>query len=318
MKKITSLLISSVILGIVFYKIDIPEFLRHMRQMHIVWFALSLIMFVPQTLVSAMRWRVISSRLCHISLGESVKLILAGNTLNLILPSKMGDIAKAYFLNKEGKLELSGGLHIVVFEKVMDVVSLSLVMLMGILAARLTDYMGLVIALFGIGILSLGALIYFANITNSQIYRWFVHRFLCKIVGEKLSLMFDNVLSHASALGVEFKKHRLLMPIVSLSIFLWVFHLVQFVCFFFALRAGVPVFQIFALVPVAIFIGLMPMTIGGIGTRDAALIYLFSPYAPASLIAGIGIFATMRYIVPGLLGLPFFNQYAVGKQVRSN
>ncbi len=53
----------------------------------------------------------------------------------------------------------------------------------------------------------------------------------------------------------------------------------------------------------------MPVSLFGIGTRDAAMIYLFGPYHPASTIAGVGFYVTLRYAVPALAGLPFLNRY---------
>ena len=62
------------------------------------------------------------------------------------------------------------------------------------------------------------------------------------------------------------------------------------------------------LVPVAIIIGMIPITFNGIGTRDSALIFLFMNYVPVPLIAGVGILATLRNIIPALFGLPFLNK----------
>jgi uncharacterized membrane protein YbhN (UPF0104 family) len=65
---------------------------------------------------------------------------------------------------------------------------------------------------------------------------------------------------------------------------------------------------VFAYVPLSIFVGLIPISFGGIGTRDAALIYLFSPYESSSTMAGIGILCSFRYFVPALFGLPFLDR----------
>jgi hypothetical protein len=104
--------------------------------------------------------------------------------------------------------------------------------------------------------------------------------------------------------------------IVGLSIFLWFVHLVQFVFFFRALHSAVSVFQIFRLVPLAILVGLVPVTIAGVGTRDSAMIYFFAPYESIPLIVGVGVFASLRYFVPGILGLPFLNRYLVKENSR--
>ena len=97
----------------------------------------------------------------------------------------------------------------------------------------------------------------------------------------------------------------------SASIFLWFLHLLQFYFAFLAIRAEVPWPQIFGLVPMAIFVGMLPITVAGIGSRDAALILFFAPYAPASQMAFIGLFASLRYFLPGLCGVPFIHQYAI-------
>jgi hypothetical protein len=70
---------------------------------------------------------------------------------------------------------------------------------------------------------------------------------------------------------------------------------------------------IIAYVPISIFIGLLPITIGGVGTRDAALIHLFAPYASPAMMAGIGLLCSLRYVLDSLIGLPFFRAYLSAK-----
>ena len=63
-----------------------------------------------------------------------------------------------------------------------------------------------------------------------------------------------------------------------------------------------------ALSSLAILAGLLPLTFAGVGTRDAALVYLYQPYFSASVGAALGILCTSRYFIPALVGLPFLNQ----------
>ena len=72
-----------------------------------------------------------------------------------------------------------------------------------------------------------------------------------------------------------------------------------------ALGLEVGFFLNMALTPLAIFIGLLPMTLAGIGTRDAALIYFYLPYFSPASAAALGLFCTLRYVLPALFGLPF-------------
>jgi hypothetical protein len=54
----------------------------------------------------------------------------------MVLPSKMGDIAKAYFMRDRGHLEGSLALSLVVFEKACDMLSLLLWCVFGLFLIR--------------------------------------------------------------------------------------------------------------------------------------------------------------------------------------
>ncbi len=56
------------------------------------------LLFVPQTLLSALRWKFLVSRLQPISVGQAVRHTLAASALNLVVPSKLGDLSKAAML----------------------------------------------------------------------------------------------------------------------------------------------------------------------------------------------------------------------------
>ena len=60
----------------------------------------------------------------QLGFGEANRLILVASVLNLVLPSKMGDLAKAWFMRDRGHLPGSLALSLVVFEKACDLLSL--------------------------------------------------------------------------------------------------------------------------------------------------------------------------------------------------
>ncbi|NJL29669.1 MAG: UPF0104 family protein, partial [Thermoanaerobaculia bacterium] len=93
------------------------------------------------------------------------------------------------------------------------------------------------------------------------------------------------------------------------SLGLWWLHLVQIWLFTFALGAPVPYLANLALAPLAICAGLLPLTLAGIGTRDAALIFLYRPYLDPATGAALGWLCTARYLVLALAGLPFVHRY---------
>ena len=69
-----------------------------LHQLDPLWLSLSLALFVPQTLVSAWRWSAWIAPWARLTLGQSVEQTLAASALNLVVPSKLGDLSKAAFV----------------------------------------------------------------------------------------------------------------------------------------------------------------------------------------------------------------------------
>jgi uncharacterized protein (TIRG00374 family) len=113
-----------------------------------------------------------------------------------------------------------------------------------------------------------------------------------------------------------FEMHKLfwsdkirLFKIIFISIFIWFLHLLQIWFFILSLKAWTPFLANLALAPLAILAGLLPLTLAGIGTRDAALIALYQPFFNAPTAAALGLLCTSRYLLPAILGLPFLGRY---------
>ena len=87
---------------------------------------ISLGMVVPLTMLTAWRLQQLTPSRTRLGFGEANRLILTASVLNMVLPSKMGDIVKAYFIKERGHLEGSLSLSLVVFEKACDMLSLLL------------------------------------------------------------------------------------------------------------------------------------------------------------------------------------------------
>jgi hypothetical protein len=89
------------------------------------------------------------------------------------------------------------------------------------------------------------------------------------------------------------------------SLLLWFLHLVQIHLMLLAAGVDAGVGVSFARLPAAIFAGLLPLGICGIGPRDGALIWLFRDLAPSGTMAAVGLLTATRYLIPGALGIPF-------------
>ena len=119
MKKLISLLVSLGILAVIYWKLNqngqLGELGRIFANSDRLWMPLSLGMVVPLTLFTSWRLQQLMPRQGQLSFGEANRLILVASVLNLVLPSKMGDIAKAYFMRDRGGMSGSLALSLVVF-----------------------------------------------------------------------------------------------------------------------------------------------------------------------------------------------------------
>ena len=95
-----------------------------------------------------------------------------------------------------------------------------------------------------------------------------------------------------------------LTTLVAMTALLWTFHFTQLILFLVACGVNVALPAAMQRMAIAIFAGLVPATFCGIGTRDAALVYLFADVAPASTMAVVGLLTALRYLIPGAAGIP--------------
>ncbi len=197
------------------------------------YFAAALALFLPQTLLSAWRWRTLATSIAPIRYTEALRHTAIASAWNLIVPSKLGDLSKAALLPdlKAKQRAAAGG--VVVAEKIADVAALCALILLGVAGEQLKGG----VVLLGLAAMGGG-------------------------LSERLTRTLYNV---RLAPALMFK-------LGAASLLLWCFHLWQIELFMQAAGVAVPWQLAAARLPIAIFAGLLPVSFCGIGTRDAALV----------------------------------------------
>lgn len=143
MKRLLSILISLSILVVLYWKIDFSKLAPVFAGSDPWWMTLSLSMVIPLTLFTSWRLQQLMPRTVLLGFAEANRLILVASVLNLVLPSKMGDIAKAYFMRDRGHLPGSLALSLVVFEKACDMLSLLLWCVFGLVWIKVSGAVAL-------------------------------------------------------------------------------------------------------------------------------------------------------------------------------
>jgi glycosyltransferase 2 family protein len=336
MKRLLSLAVSLLILAIIYWRIDVGRLLGVFQRSHLGWMAFSLGMVVPITGMTAWRLQQLmpdggkkkeergkrkERNIAGVEMpgrlgwGEATRLILAASTLNMVLPSKMGDIAKAYFMQQKGHLSGSLALALVIFEKACDMLALLLWCAFGLLLYPQKDglFWGMTVAVSG-GLLLGGLLL--GSPKLAEVFFTGLQGLLPVALRGKVNRLQQ---AWQEMHGYFWGDRRHQFKIALTSICIWWLHLLQIWLFTKALNATVPFLANLALSPLAILAGLLPLTFAGVGTRDAALIVFYQPYLDGATAAALGVLCTSRYLMPAIAGLPFLNQYLASlKQFRQN
>ncbi|MES2570728.1 MAG: lysylphosphatidylglycerol synthase transmembrane domain-containing protein, partial [Verrucomicrobiota bacterium] len=269
MKKILSLVISVAILAFMYWKIgpeDRARLLEIFRNADSLWMVLSLAMVVPLTLFTSWRLQQLMPSADQLPLGEANKLILVASVLNLILPSKMGDIAKAYFLRDRGHLNGSLALSLVVFEKSCDMLSLLLWCVFGLFLYPQKDGVFWTMTTAVAVMLVLGCLL-----LGSKPFARFFFQLADRFAPRKIKARVGQLAGSWEEMHDYFwaSKARL-FKVTATSVFVWFLHLLQIWMFILALRGHVfflenPAFarlhfvESLALSPLALLAGLLPV-----------------------------------------------------------
>lgn len=300
--------VSAGILAYIYWRVDVGALVDALRSSWGGWLAAALAMVAVTTAITALRFVVLVPRRTGLGPGEAVRLVLAASSLNLILPSKMGDLAKAWFLRDRGYLSGSLGVSLVVVEKAWDMLALLFWCSLGLaLHGRTERWFWSAALLVGCAATGLALLVTSVG---------FGERFLSLAA----RIAPGAAASRVRSLGGAWREmHAFLWTrrarvagVAVISVGLWFLHLVQIWFFARSLHMPIPFASNLALAPLAILAGLIPLTFAGVGTRDAAAVILFAPWGAAPVGAALGVFLTLRYLLPAAAGLPFLTSYLAG------
>ena len=314
LKRLISLAVSIAILLIIYSKINTDKLIGIFQNCDLIWTLISLGMVIPLVIVTSWRLQQLMPKKTNLRFVEANRLILGASVLNMVLPSKMGDIAKAYFMRERNAVSGSLSLAIVIFEKACDMLSLLLWCALGLILYPAKDGLFWTMTTGVVGGLFLGILM-----LSSRQFANLLFDLSTKLFPEKIAKKLKTMqLSWGEMHDYFWGDKKQLILITVTSIFIWFLHLLQIWLFIIALKASAPFIVSIALSPLSLLFGLLPLTFAGIGTRDAALIYFYQPYFSEATGAALGWLCTSRYFLPAIIGLPFLGQMlAAAKKLKS-
>lgn len=296
-RRLILLLLTAIVFGILFYSVDFSNAAATIRNANPVYLVFAFLVMCTYPVWCAVRWNLIAHQVgAKLGFYQSFIIIMAAWPLGTITPAKSGDLIKVLFL--KNVLPYAKTTGVIVAERMMDVVALCLI---GILAGWFYGFKQSIVLM---GILLSGVVLFFAAAASP----------LVNYAPEKWKALGIDILEASKSIYLNVWTFA---GILAITLINWFCSLLQTWLCYKALNADIPLFYIAAALPIAIFIGLIPITLSGMGTRDSALIYLFHHYAPYETNLAVGIlYSIFGYWLLSLMGLPFVKA-ALGGSIKN-
>lgn len=291
--------ITGIVIYAVFTSLSEPEqILEALKTARWKWLALAIATLVALFAAISHRFRLVVRSLGYeITLFESFDAIIATYPFAVITPSKASDLLRAVALrDKISAIECSSA---VVAERLIDVQA---VCVLGILGCILGSLWGWLLVPLG---LLLG--IWLAVVLVLRSTDW--------LVGLPVVNRFETKVRRLlSALHSLRENPGTLAKVFATSLFVWSANILTVYLLTRVFDAGVAPEHVIAFWPLALIIGMLPLTLAGVGTRDGAFVFFVASVAPGIVEAPI-LLATLFYwvlgfLAPAAVGIPFMLRHA--------
>lgn len=296
--KVLSITISFIVAFILMYYIlrdvGINSISYYLKNINIYWIIAGLILYTVDMLIRAYRWRyILFDNNIRITLKDAFLAYNLGNTMNILIPARLGDIARSYYLKKKYKYGYSKTLAATFVDRVFDFMGVYIVILLCSIyiivniKLELWFYRLMLIGLICLVLVLLGFQVAYnkrdkiSTINNSRIKNIFnsLVEIFCGSIREKNKLVF----------------------LICCSIIIWICDgLFTFLVFLALGECLNPIIVVFTNM-IATLTKVFPITPGGLGVFEGAMVLVFSMFGLKSSL--IGIVSTLDHLIMNMYTL---------------
>ena len=301
LKKTLPIVLIVVIFALLARKVDPNELLKVINTMNWHYFLPAAFIYFLTFTIRGERWKLLLKPFGKIPFLTSMMVTLSGFGINLIMPARAGEFARAWMLNKRSEIS---GIHIfatVVIERIYDGLTIVLILVVTLYFAPFDSG-----CQFATTILSILFFLLFVFTLSGGFMKWpkellkFVFRYLPKKL-HKIEALLDTFFTSLHS-GTAWNVVRLLL----LSFLVWGIELGVYVIVMKAFGMEITLIRVLIALSAANLGMLVAPTPGGIGVFQAAmteaLMLTGIPFEQA-LAVSIAIHATQLFVI-AIVGVP--------------
>jgi glycosyltransferase 2 family protein len=283
---------TALIFYLIFSKVSFKETMDIILTANKMYIFYSMLFLFLVIMISILRWFLIIRRISkEFRYKDAAFSFMSSLPLNSLLPSKLGDIFKAYYFGANME-KLLGAIFT---ERIFDMFSLFCLSLFFSVIIGNNMYISISLAIFLLFIVLLIIIYQLRNFSYFKRYEMF-HKLTESVYGA-----FDNPLFFLSLMGI--------------SLLSWCLSFLQIYFLFTSINISINFFYFSVGIICVIIISMIPITIGGMGTRETAIIFFFADIASKTTLLAAGLlFSFFRNWLPSILGIPFLISFLSKKK----
>jgi len=109
-------------------KVNVPEIVRAFHHLNWTWLFCLTAMYLSSFIPRGMRWQIMLGPIKKIPLNSAVSTIIIGFMANNLLPARLGEIVRAFVLNRTEKIGTATSLVSILVERLFDCLTLLVVL----------------------------------------------------------------------------------------------------------------------------------------------------------------------------------------------
>lgn len=290
--------IGIIIFILILFKIDTKETFNIIINSNLSFLIIAIPIGIFPIILRNLRWqKLLKSEGITIDFSETLLVYFNAVFWGSITPGKIGEFSKIIYLTKSG-YSWGKAMASVIFDRLFDITTILTLGFLGIFIffgdlKKLTH----IFLLMGAILLSAIFILYF----NKNFIKKIFKKVVVKISGKKDNPMTGEEIDQ---LFNSFRKPlSLLFSGTIISIFAWFLYFFQIYILTKAIGIEISFILTSAIIAIITTLNLIPITISGIGTRDLALILLFSQISIEKEIAiSFSMLILLTFIIAGLFG----------------
>lgn len=289
---VVKLLATVVALVYLFTMVDLTVVWRSLWTSNPLAYLFAVAMVFLSIAIKSYKWKIL---LGEGDLGFLSKSYFVAMLYGVFTPSKLGDFIRGFHVNKKYKTGMTRGIISVMFDRLLD--------LLCVFVFTAVSLFVIVGAGFGNSLMIVAVLAMIGGIVLGYVYLdKFISPFIgmfSKILGKgRLNLTKEDL--RKEMLKTGYKKKNVFF----ISFGIWLTNVAGWWVFALMLGLNISFIHFFAATNIGTVVGLLPITVGGFGAREATIVYLLSLYGVAPELGfAFSIMSTLIGIVlPGLVG----------------